>query len=73
MLNRAGSQADHNPIEQVWRAIKRQVSATFVVDYEHMIATIIGVFKKQVAKKSYWRKWAIKFLSPKYASKLLGE
>ena len=37
------------------------------------MATIAEVFKKLVAKRSYWEKWVLKFLSPKSASKLLGE
>jgi len=64
---------DLNPIEQVWRAIKREVAATFIAGREHLMATITEAFKKLVAKRSYWEKWVVKFLSPKYASKLLRE
>jgi len=62
-----------NPIEQVWRASKQEVSATFVTGYEHMTATIAQVFEKSAAKRTYWEKWVKKFLSPKYVSKLLSE
>ena len=64
---------DLNPIEQVWRAIKQEVSATFVTGYEHMTAKIAQVFEKLAVKKTYWEKWVKIFLSPKYASKLLSE
>jgi len=63
---------NYSVIEQVWRAIKREVAATFITDREHLMATITEAFKKLVAKRSYWKKWVLKFLSPKYASKLLG-
>ena len=53
-----------NPIEQVWRTIKREVTATFIIGREHLMATIAEVFKKLVAKRSYWEKWVLKFLSP---------
>ena len=45
-----------NPIEQVWRTIKREVTATFIIGREHLMATIIEVFRKLVAKKCYWEK-----------------
>jgi len=64
---------DRSPIEQVWRAIKREVSATFVRDYEHMTATVAQAFEKLAAKRTYWEKWVQTFLSPKYASKILSQ
>ncbi|WP_394342490.1 transposase [Methanoculleus taiwanensis] len=64
---------DLNPIEQVWRAIKREVSAMFVRGYEHMIATIARAFEQLAEKKAYWEKLVKMFLSPKYASKMLSQ
>jgi len=64
---------DLNPIEQIWRAIKREVSMTFIRDDEHLIATIIAAFEKLARKRTYWEKWVVKFLSPKYVSKMLGQ
>jgi putative transposase len=64
---------DLNPIEQIWRAIKREVSAIFVRDYEHLTATIARAFEKLAMKRSYWEKWVETFLSPKYASRLLSK
>jgi len=65
---------DLNPIEQIWRAIKREVSATFITGSEHLTATIAQAFEKPAAKRTYWEKWVTQFLlSPKYASKLLSK
>jgi putative transposase len=62
-----------NPIEQIWRAIKREVLVTFVRDYEHLTATITRAFEKLTMKRRYWEKWVETFLSPKYASRLLSK
>ena len=64
---------DLNPIEQIWRAIKREVAATFIMNYEHLTTVIARAFEKLAAKRSYREKWVIKFLSPKYASKMLSD
>ncbi|MDR9816281.1 MAG: transposase [Candidatus Methanoculleus thermohydrogenotrophicum] len=64
---------DLNPIEQIWRAIKREVAATFIMNYEHLTTVIARAFEILTAKRSYWEKWVIKFLSPKYASKMLSD
>ena len=63
---------DRSPIEQIWRAIKREVSATFVTGYEYMIATIARVCKKLAAKRANWEKWVKTFLSPMYAAKMVS-
>jgi len=41
------------------------------MNYEHLTATIAGAFRKLAEKRSYREKWAVRFLSPKYASKIL--
>ena len=64
---------DLNPIEQVWRAIKREVSKTFITNYEHRTATIARAFENLATKRSYVEKWVNMFLSPKYASRMLSE
>jgi len=64
---------DFNPIEQIWRANKREVSATFVRGYEHLTPTIATAFERLVMKRTYWKKWVVKFLSPKYASRMLSQ
>jgi hypothetical protein len=60
-----------NPIEQIWRAIKQEIAATVIMNYEHLTATIAGAFKELAEKRSYREKRAARFLSPKYASKIL--
>lgn len=47
---------DLNPIDLVWRAIKRESTVTFITGYEHLTATIAGAFRKLAAKRSYWEK-----------------
>jgi len=64
---------DLNPIEQIWRAIKREISAIFVRGYEYLTAMITAVFERLARKRTYWENWAVKFLSPKYASKMLSQ
>ena len=62
---------DLNPIEQIWRSIKREISKTFIRDYHHLISTITEEFYDRILKKSYIKGWAMKFLSPLYYSKIL--
>ena len=64
---------DLNPIEQVWRAIKREVAATFVRDYEHLTTTIATACENPATKRTYWEKWVKTFLGPKYAAKMLSQ
>ena len=62
---------DLNPIEQVWRAIKREISKIFIRDYEHLVSIITEEFFDRIMKISYISGWAKKFLSPLYCSKML--
>jgi putative transposase len=62
---------DLNPIEQIWRAIKREISKIFVQDLSHLIAIIVEEFYDQIMRKSYISGWAKKFLSPRYYFKML--
>lgn len=62
---------DLNPIEQIWRSIKREISKTFIRDYHHLISTITEEFYDRIMKKSYIKGWANKFLSSLYYSKML--
>ena len=64
---------DLNPIEQMWRAIKRVVAATFIMKYVHLTNIIARAFELLTAKRSYWAKWDLKCLSRKYASKMLSD
>lgn len=62
---------DLNPIEQIWRSIKREISKTFIFDYQHLTSVITEEFFDRVMKKTYFQGWATKFLSAQYYSKLL--
>ena len=62
-----------NPIEQIWRAIKREVATTFIMNYEHLTTVIARAFEKLAAERSYREKWVKTFLSLKYASKMLSD
>jgi len=62
---------DLNPIEQIWRAIKREISKVFVQDLSHLMAIIEEEFFDRVLRKSYFFGWAKKFLSRDYYFKML--
>jgi putative transposase len=62
---------DLNPIEQVWRAIKREISKIFVQDLPHLIEIIEEEFYDRVMRKTYILGWAKKFLSSEYYFKML--
>jgi len=62
---------DLNPIEQIWRAIKREISKIFVQDFRHMMAIIEEEFYDRVMRKSYIFGWAKRFLSRDYYFKML--
>jgi transposase len=62
---------DLNPIEQVWRAIKREISKTFIQDYDHLVSIITEEFFDRIMKVSFISRWAKKFLSAYYCSKML--
>ena len=61
---------DLNPIEQIWRAIKREISKIFVQDLSHLMAIIEEEFFDRVLRKSYIFGWAKKFLSRDYYFKM---
>jgi hypothetical protein len=62
---------DLNPVKQTWRAVKRKIAATFIINYEHLTATIADTFKKLTEKTTHVEKWMARFLSPTNASKIL--
>lgn len=62
---------DLNPIEQIWRAIRRYISTIFVQNVAHLQSLISEEFFDIVMKKSYIKGWAKKFLSADYYFKML--
>ncbi|MDR2830913.1 MAG: transposase [Methanobrevibacter sp.] len=51
-----------NTIEQVWRTIKKELSAEFIVNEEFLIENFERLFYENVDKKSFTEKWIDKFL-----------
>ena len=61
---------DLNPIEQIWRAIKREISETFILNFSHLTSIISEAFYDLITKKSYYEGWVKKYLSKNYSSKM---
>lgn len=61
---------DLNPIEQIWRGIRRFISTVFVRDLDHLKSVIREEFFDRVMRKSYIKNWARKFISAPYYSKM---
>ena len=53
---------DLNPIEFIWKSIKRVISAIFVVSVEHLKTTIREAFIRRSRSLSYAEKWVNTFL-----------
>lgn len=53
---------DLNPIEFVWKTIKRVVSKTRMVDRKHMIGVMEEHFLHETSKDTYFAAWKEKFL-----------
>lgn len=56
---------DLNPIEFIWKSIKRVVSSEFIVDLDHMKDIIRDSFQKFSLKISFAERWIEKFLNNK--------
>lgn len=57
---------DLNPIEQIWRGIKREISKTFFETKEEFLGLIKNAFEKLSDKMSYAEGWIDKFLPSKF-------
>ena len=53
---------DLNPIEYIWKSIKRVISQRFVRDIDHMRALIRGSFLENASKLSFAGYWIERFL-----------
>lgn len=62
---------DLNPIEYIWKSIKRIISQTFIQDEKHLKNLILENFLKFASKISFANKWIDKFLGEDYKSKKL--
>lgn len=53
---------DLNPIEYIWKSIRRIISRTFIQDLDHLKQTILDAFKKFCCSLSFAASWIEKFL-----------
>lgn len=64
---------DLNPIEQIWRTIKRVLSFTFIASLDEMKEAIADAWNNFSKKMSYAKGWVKKFLDDKqYSTELCG-
>jgi transposase len=63
---------DLNPIEFIWKSIKKVISREFIIDIDHMRDLIHEKFMECSSKISFAKRWIEKFLSEKQKSKMLG-
>lgn len=63
---------DLNPIEFIWKSIKRVISREFIVDLDHMIDIIRRNFQTLSSQLSYAKRWIEKFLDEDYKLKMFG-
>ena len=57
---------DLNPIEYIWKSIKRIISTTFVRHMDGMRNTITEAFYRLTKKLSFAAAWLDKFLAPRF-------
>ena len=51
-----------NPIEQIWKSIKRIISSTYIEDKEHLKLIIHQEFYKLVKKETFYKEWINKYI-----------
>lgn len=56
---------DLNPIEFIWKSIKKAISKNFIVDVNHMQEIIHRNFQKFSSKMRFAKGWIEKFLNNK--------
>ena len=54
-----------NPIEQVWRTVKGELSTEFIVDEDFLTSNFERIFYENVDKKSFTRKWIKEYIFDK--------
>jgi len=63
---------DLNPIEFIWKSIKRVVSRTFIVDLDHLKSLIEEHFMRYSSKLSFAAGWIEKFIKEDNKCVLFG-
>ena len=61
---------DLNPIEFIWKSIRRIISRTFIRDLDHLKEIILDAFKKYGSSLSFAKAWIIRFLGNDFSIKL---
>ena len=56
---------DLNPIEYIWKSIKKIISKEFIIDQGHMKRIILDAFLNFSSKLSFARRWIEKFMDNK--------
>ena len=56
---------DLNPIEYIWKSIKKIISKEFIIDQNHMKRIILDAFLDFSSKMSFARRWIEKFMDNK--------
>jgi transposase len=59
---------DLNPIEFIWKSIKRIISHSFIRDLEHMKKIIMENFLEYASSRSFAKGWIAKFLEGRICS-----
>ena len=67
-LNQALTDDQWNPIEFIWKSIKRVISRSFIKDLEHMERIILENFLNFASQLSFAEGWIKKFLEGKISS-----
>jgi formyltetrahydrofolate hydrolase len=62
-----------NPIEQVWRTIKKELSSEFIINEKFLIENFEKLFYENIDKKSFVTKWIDKFIFDKDNDLLIAE
>jgi transposase len=63
---------DLNPIEFIWKSIKRIISYTFIQDINHLREIIENAFLYYASKLSFAKGWIEYFINPEDRYKILG-
>jgi putative transposase len=63
---------DLNPIEFIWKSIKRIISREFIVDLDHMKEIISKNFQIYSSQISFAKRWIEKFLDEEHKLEMLG-
>ncbi len=63
---------DLNPIEFIWKSIKKVISREFIVDLNHMKKIISGRFRKYSSQISFAKEWVEKFIDEEHKLEILG-